>query len=147
MLNYVPLLILISFSKVMPCHYYTIKNDMPYEMNVSFGECNPFLQTAKKGDLKTLKDLLPNVKNINMQDANGMTALMYAAQNNHVAIIEELLKENSDISLKNKQGKTALDLAKTVLDLADKNKEEEYKNKEEAYNLLLKKHFGWPYKD
>lgn len=48
---------------------------------------------------------------VNESDDEGFTPLMYAAINNDPAVIEALIKAGSRLSLRNNNGKTALDLA------------------------------------
>ena len=50
--------------------------------------------------------------NINIQDHDGKTALMYAVENRDINSVRILLNRNARIDLKNKEGKTALDIAK-----------------------------------
>ena len=48
---------------------------------------------------------------LNMKTQNGMTALMYAAQNGHQEMAKLLLESGADITLQNKEGKTAAGIA------------------------------------
>lgn len=54
---------------------------------------------------------LKNGARINAQCQDGYTALMYAAYRGNAEAVSMLLKNNADVSLKNKKGETALDLA------------------------------------
>jgi ankyrin repeat protein len=49
------------------------------------------------------------ISDINAQDENGMTSLMIAIQRQDMEALELLLKENADLSIKDNQGKTAMD--------------------------------------
>jgi ankyrin repeat protein len=49
------------------------------------------------------------ISDINAQDENGMTSLMIATQRQDMEALELLLKENADLSIKDNQGKTAMD--------------------------------------
>ena len=51
--------------------------------------------------------------NVNQQDYDGMTALMLAAQAGHIEAVKTLIFFNTFKLLKNKKGKTALDLARS----------------------------------
>lgn len=76
------------------------------------------IAAVKKQNLPLIKRLLePDCgMSIDAQDENGWTALMYAAQagdSSWVYIINPLIEEfHADISLKNKDGQTALDIAR-----------------------------------
>jgi hypothetical protein len=50
--------------------------------------------------------------NINYQDRRGYTPLMWAVAMGDLAIVIEILRRNPDRGLKNKEDKTALDIAK-----------------------------------
>jgi uncharacterized protein len=58
-----------------------------------------------------VKLLLDRNADINAADDRGRTALMIAAELDHVAIVELLVARGADRSITDKQGKTALDLA------------------------------------
>lgn len=49
---------------------------------------------------------------IDLQNDDGMTALMWAAENNHLGAVRILLENGASSKLRNKDGKTASDLAK-----------------------------------
>jgi len=55
--------------------------------------------------------LLNHKANVNKQDKEGYTPLMRAAFNSHDEIVKLLLAKGADPKLKEKKGKTALDLA------------------------------------
>ncbi len=56
--------------------------------------------------------------NINIVDINGMTPLMAAIHTGNVTMVKTLLENGADTSLKNKGGKTALQLALEMFDAA-----------------------------
>lgn len=68
---------------------------------------NTFIDLARNGYYEAVDLLLPYVP-VNAINAINDTALICAAQNNHVKIIELLLKYNADINAKNMFGYTAL---------------------------------------
>lgn len=68
---------------------------------------------AFSGDLEHLKGLIEKgVSNINEQDEKGSTAAHKAAAQGHVHILQWLVEKNADLTLRNTQGKTALDVAR-----------------------------------
>ncbi|MBK8150753.1 MAG: ankyrin repeat domain-containing protein [Acidobacteria bacterium] len=73
---------------------------------------------ATRADLEVVKMLLEKTKNINVPESDGTTVLMFVAQNTKISradlkeMIKLFLEKGADKSLKNKEGKTALDLAK-----------------------------------
>ena len=73
-----------------------------------------YLQTAiYKDDLSGVKSLLNELNDINETGAGDITILMYSLGNtNNLEIIKAILKKNPDISLKDIDGNTALDIAK-----------------------------------
>jgi len=60
---------------------------------------------------KMVKLLLENGAKIDVQDENGLTALMMAVSNNHLETIKVLLKNGVDKSIKDKNNRTALIIA------------------------------------
>ncbi|CEP10078.1 hypothetical protein [Parasitella parasitica] len=64
-----------------------------------------------KGDEVTVEFLLQRLSDINQQDANGWTALHYAAANNNVRLVLALLKRHAKPDISNESNMTALDLA------------------------------------
>ena len=51
---------------------------------------------------------------VNAQNYNGATALMYAVENNNEKMVEILLKAGADVTLKTEQGYDALDIAQKL---------------------------------
>ncbi|MHC4620631.1 MAG: ankyrin repeat domain-containing protein [Planctomycetota bacterium] len=74
------------------------------------------IQAAEKGDIQTVQTLLDTgsgVKaNVNVEQTNGTTALMVAAQNGHMEIVKALLEAKADVNIQRKtDGVTALWMA------------------------------------
>lgn len=74
-----------------------------------------FLDIIKLGDIKLEFDdiLQAHPEYTNAQDENGWTALMYAAERGNSDLMVKLVRTyRADVTIKNKDGKTAYDLAK-----------------------------------
>lgn len=70
------------------------------------------MKAAKSGDLSKVKDLIYSKANVNMQDKDGWTALMFACRFcNNEKITQYLLNNKADITIKNNYEITALRLA------------------------------------
>ncbi|TKZ29069.1 ankyrin repeat domain-containing protein [Brachyspira catarrhinii] len=67
-----------------------------------------------RGDYKEVEATADSLgPNIDYQDNDGLTALMWASANGYLEIVEYLIREKSaNPNIKNNKGKTALDLAK-----------------------------------
>ena len=61
--------------------------------------------------IRLIKLLVSNGADINAQDNKGNTLLMYAIALRNEPLINEILKLNPDVNIKNKEGKTANDIA------------------------------------
>ena len=68
------------------------------------------LKTSER-DLASILNFIQSGINVNVQDENGMTALMLASQAGHVELIQEFLKAGSSVNIQNLLGNTALILA------------------------------------
>lgn len=72
----------------------------------------PLLEAVKNGNRFDVVDSLNRGENVNQQDRNGKTALMYAAEIGHEDIVSLLLQRGANVNLKNNRGETALSLTK-----------------------------------
>lgn len=70
-------------------------------------------QAALEGDALTVRSLLNASADVNATDAEGHTALMFAAFNGHTGIISSLLDAGADVARKYFMGRTALLYAAT----------------------------------
>jgi ankyrin repeat protein len=77
-----------------------------------FKSANAAIDSASKGDDKTLKELLDKKTPVNVFDQGGHSALTEAAWNGHAGTVKLLLDRGADPSLKKPDGAIALDLAK-----------------------------------
>ncbi len=82
---------------------------------------NPVLLSAKNKAIRNLDFLLKNGGDINSTDNNGDTLLMYGVYFNNDKFIKYLLDKKININIKNKDGKTASDLADESFKLAIKD--------------------------
>ena len=71
-----------------------------------------FLYASEIGDINKVKELLALGVNINIQNEEGETALMWALQYANVQLVRELIKSGANVNIKDKYGNTALDYAK-----------------------------------
>jgi ankyrin repeat protein len=66
------------------------------------------------GDIKRLKELLEYGGDINLQDSDGVTPLMYSLEKNNIEITKLLITYKPDLSLKTKKGNTVIDIGKKL---------------------------------
>lgn len=95
-----------------------VKNNFDENQFLNDLQETPFTLTALNGNIQVLGIIaIPARTKINHQTTSGWTALMFAARGgvtggNYKKIVERLLAMGADKSLKNKNGETALDIAK-----------------------------------
>ena len=65
-----------------------------------------------KNKVSDLQELITTDLELEFQDNKGNTLLMYAIELRNEPLINEILKLNPDVNIKNKKGKTANDMAK-----------------------------------
>lgn len=70
--------------------------------------CKSLNEAAMKGDSSRVKDLISRGADINAQDKDGRTALMYASQNGQAGIVRMLVEAKADVNARDKDGATAL---------------------------------------
>lgn len=71
---------------------------------------------GSKGQVEAIKLLVARGSNVNWQDIYGNTSLMLAAREPEAGNVKALLALGADRSLRNKKGKTAMDLVKDQLE-------------------------------
>ncbi|WP_218599617.1 ankyrin repeat domain-containing protein [Polaribacter sp. NJDZ03] len=84
--------------------------------NVNYSDAKgntALLGVAFKGNTDIAALLLKNNANINVQNNLGYTPLIFATMYNQPKMVAFLLKQNADLSLKDKENKSALDIAKS----------------------------------
>lgn len=72
---------------------------------------SPVADAAMKGDISAVRTLLGQKTDVNAQQADGATALQWAAYNNNLALADVLIKGGANAKLANHDGATPLSLA------------------------------------
>lgn len=72
---------------------------------------SPVADAAMKGELGTVKTLLAQKTDVNAPQADGATAIQWAAYTNNLALADILIKGGANVKLANHDGATALSLA------------------------------------
>ena len=67
-----------------------------------------FLKACGLCNVSQVEEAIINGANVNAKDKSGFTALIWAAKEGHIKIVELLLKHNADVNIKDKYGRTAL---------------------------------------
>lgn len=67
--------------------------------------------SAKRGDAESLKEVLPQLSDVDATDALGNTMLHYAASSGHLEVVQLLLESGANKNKQNEEGNTALILA------------------------------------
>src|SRR5262245_13077610 len=73
---------------------------------------------AKEGDRATLRSLLDGHANVNVAEADGTTALIWAAYRHDAEMVDLLLHAGADVKAANEYGATALYAAAASTDAA-----------------------------
>ena len=69
------------------------------------------IEASSDGNLGLVKLLLTNGANVNVQNNNGQTALIWASQRGHLEVIKLLLERGADPFDKNNKNNYPLDLS------------------------------------
>ncbi|ESU20225.1 hypothetical protein FEDK69T_27370 [Flavobacterium enshiense DK69] len=86
----------------------TFKNVAIYNHDVT-----PLIVAISKGDVATVKKFIEYGVDVN-ETKNGMTPLMFAARFNNAEIAKFLIEKGADVSAKDLNGRTALQLAEAT---------------------------------
>ena len=103
----------------------------------------PIIEAAKTGNTEVVKLLLKENVDVNVQDEEGVTALMIASENGHTQVVDLLLKANVDVNVQDEEGVTALMIAsenghtQVVEVLLKENADVNIQNKEGVTALML----------
>ena len=67
---------------------------------------------AQTGEFEAARDIIRDGANVNWQEADGWTPLMFAVHGGHEHVCQLLLdQDETNLALKNKHGESALDIA------------------------------------
>ena len=77
-----------------------------------YTELTPLMMAVDNGSMEMVEQLIARKANLNLQDERGRSALMHATAARQTQIAQRLLQAGADATLKDKQGRTADDLAK-----------------------------------
>lgn len=83
------------------------------ELGINYNEAS-FLETVEEGDSVATRLFLEAGMNPNIKTEPGLSALMVAAQNGHVAVMENLLAGGADIAYRTNFGDSVLKRAATT---------------------------------
>jgi uncharacterized protein len=72
---------------------------------------SPVADAAQNGDLATVKKLIQEKADVNVQQADGATALQWAAYRNDTALADLLIAAGADVKKANREGATPMYLA------------------------------------
>jgi len=79
--------------------------------SAAWGAASPIADAAMKGDRGTVKSLIQQKADVNAPQADGSTALQWAAYRDDLEMAEALLQAGANVKLANHDGATALSLA------------------------------------
>ena len=80
--------------------------------STAFGAASsPVADAAMSGDTVALRALIARKADVNAPQADGGTAIQWAAYTNNLALADILIKGNANVKLANHDGATALSLA------------------------------------
>jgi ankyrin repeat protein len=68
------------------------------------------MYSCHNNNLKTVKLLLSKGADVNLQNKDGMTALMYSCHNNNLETVKLLLSKGADVTITNINNQKAIDL-------------------------------------
>jgi len=104
-------LLLLSAINSAPVMKELLENDPSIINEVNYKNENALIIASKINHIEVVTVLLERGINVNQRDDLGNTALHYAVLTENLYLIYLLVKKKIDILIKNKEGKSALDLA------------------------------------
>ena len=107
------LLILLS---IINCENKESKSQTKIEETSEVIESTDIFEATKNGNFNDVQQLISKGANINAETENGdmmgTTPLMIASSEGHIEIVQYLIKKGTLVNATNKDGKTALDIAR-----------------------------------
>lgn len=82
-----------------------------YKLYSKRQEAKSFITAAKEGDIDAVEEFLEKGADINMQNKDGSTALMWAANEGFEEIVKLLLQKGAAVNIQDNAGNTALMVA------------------------------------
>jgi ankyrin repeat protein len=82
-----------------------------FYITVLSGANSPLADAAMRGETAAIRTLLQQKADVNLQQADGATAIQWAAYRNDLEIADMLIAAKADVRIPNKDGATALRLA------------------------------------
>lgn len=82
-----------------------------FYLTVLSGANSPVADAAMRGDAATIRTLLQQKADVNLQQPDGATAIQWAAYRNDLAVADLLIAAKADVRVPNRAGSTALRLA------------------------------------
>ncbi|HEY6343718.1 MAG TPA: ankyrin repeat domain-containing protein [Bryobacteraceae bacterium] len=84
---------------------------LTFSLDVFGAASSPVADAAMKGDLAVVKSLIQQKADVNAPQADGATAIQWAAYRNNVVMADALIAARANVKLANRDGATALRLA------------------------------------
>jgi ankyrin repeat protein len=112
------------------------------QMNIPYDETS-FLERVKENDLIAVELFLDAGMSPNVMNAQGITALMFAAENGGAETVEFLIDSDADVNARNEKGATALIVAalkgraETVKALINAGADVNVKTRENSMTALM----------
>src|SRR5438132_12404162 len=75
------------------------------------GDVVPLMEAVKKGDQVAVRSFVEQHADVNMAEADGATALMWAADQNRLDLADLLIRAGANVNVVNDDGATPLWLA------------------------------------
>ena len=99
------------------------------------------INASKYGARHIVELLLEHKASLDIQNNDGMTALMYAIYNYDVRVVELLCEAGADINIQNYSGHTAIDIVKQpfIIDIAEHKTEYNIYSEQNPIVKILRK--------
>lgn len=91
---------------------YLISKGIPVDIEIPDAKATPLMMAVSFNNFEVVEYLLSVGANINKQDLNGVSSMHYAVSRNLLKMASLLKSKHADLDLKDKIGRTPLDIAK-----------------------------------